>query len=234
MNRIFLNGSGTFPFYSQEELLKYINDKKKILIAINTEKILSKDTVLKSIINNNIGYPDGIGAVMALKRKGVNAAKIAGAKLWLDIIKKYHHRKSFYLIGSTQEVIVKTYEELITQFPAIKIKNYKNGYFNREDLAYIIQDIKNKAPDIIFVAMGSPKQEYIMHELIKNYPAQYVGLGGSFDLFCMKARPVPEWWIRIFKWEGLYRAFNDFTNIKRWKRQFFALKIIYWILFDKL
>ena len=82
--------------------------------------------------------------------------------------------------------------------------------------------------------MGSPKQEYIMSILLNKYPALYMGLGGSFDLYCGKAKPVPEWWNKIFKWEGLYRTLNDFYNIKRWKRQPPVLKIIYKVIFNKL
>lgn len=105
MNRTYLNGVATFSFSSKHELLEYIKDKKKILIAINAEKILSNDQKIKQIINDNIGYPDGIGAIMALKRKGITAVKIPGVQLWLDIINKYHNEKTFYLIGATKEVI---------------------------------------------------------------------------------------------------------------------------------
>lgn len=234
MNRIYLNGTGTFPFTSQKELLEYIKDKKKILIAINAEKILSQESLIKEIINDNIGYPDGIGAVMALRRKGIHTEKIPGARLWIEIIKKYWKEKSFYLIGSTQEIIEKTVESLKIQFPGIQIVNYRNGYFERKDLSKIIRDLKKKKPDVVFVAMGSPKQEYIMSILLNGYPALYMGLGGSFDLYCGKAKPVPEWWNKIFKWEGLYRAINDFYNIKRWKRQPPVLKIIYRVIFNRL
>jgi UDP-N-acetyl-D-mannosaminouronate:lipid I N-acetyl-D-mannosaminouronosyltransferase len=234
LDRIHLNGAGIFPFNSHKEVLEYIKNKKKILIAINAEKILSNDLKIKEIINDNIGYPDGIGAVIALRRKGIRAKKIAGALLWLEIVKKYYQIKKFYLIGSTQEIIEKTYENLKIQFPQIAIVNYRNGYFPIEELSKITKDLKEKKPDIVFVAMGSPKQEFIMSELIKVYPALYMGLGGSFDLYCGKAKMVPEWWNRIFKWEGLYRTFNDFYNLKRWKRQVPVLRIIYKVLFNKL
>lgn len=234
MQTTLLNGKSTFPFVSIEHLLDYISEKKKILIAINTEKILSNDSETREIINQNIGYPDGIGAIMALRRKGIQAVKIRGAELWLHIIRRFYKEKSFYLIGSVQEVIEKTVEKLSDEFPTIRIVNFHNGYFDDDGLREIISDIKVKKPDIIFVAMGSPKQERIMSKMIREYPALYMGLGGSYDLYCGKVKPVPNWWNRMFKWEGLYRAFNDFTNIKRWKRQIPAMKIIYRILFNLL
>ena len=234
MERVFINGKAVFPFKNKEELLKFITKEKKILIAMNTEKILSNNNKLQSIINDNIGYPDGIGAVMALRRKSIKAAKIPGAYLWQDIIKQFYHDKSFYLIGSTDGVINMTVRKLTSEYPKIKITGFRNGYFDNTELAVILEDIILKKPDIIFVAMGSPKQEYIMSDLLSQYPALYMGLGGSFDLYTGMTKPVPEWWNKIFKWEGLYRSLSDFNNIKRWKRQIPALKIIPKILFNKL
>ena len=47
---------------------------------MNAEKILKKDEKLRKIINSNIGYPDGVGAVMALKQKSVDSVKIPGSE----------------------------------------------------------------------------------------------------------------------------------------------------------
>ena len=65
-------------------------NKNTILVAIGTEKILNEDRYLTKIINTNIGYPDGIGCVLAIRRKGFKAVKIRGAQLWLEIIKNYY------------------------------------------------------------------------------------------------------------------------------------------------
>jgi len=234
MNNTFLNEMVTFSFSSKDELLEYIKDKKKILIAINTEKLLTQDQTFKQIVNENIGYPDGIGTIMALRRKGIKAVKIPGAQLWLDIINKFNNEKTFYLIGATQEIIELTIKKLKQQFPKMVIKGFRNGYFEDSELEAIKQMIKEEKPDIIFVAMGSPKQEYIMAELVASHPALYMGLGGSFDLYCGKVKSVPEWWKKIFKWEGLYRCFFDATNLKRWKRQIPALRILYKVWLNKI
>lgn len=234
IKKVYINDKAIFPFNNTDEILRFIENQKKILIAMNTEKILSTNEELRSIINKNIGYPDGIGAVMALRRKGIYACKIPGARLWLDIIGKFHREKCFYLIGSTDSVMECTISKLKSEFSQIKIVGFRNGYFSNNDLDEIVKDLKRTKPDIVFVAMGSPKQEYIMSHFISKYPALYMGLGGSFDLYTGATDPVPDWWKRFFKWEGLYRCFYDFKNINRWKRQLPALKIIPKIIFNKL
>ncbi len=234
MKNASLNGKRTFAFASKMELIDYVKDKKEILIAINTEKILDKNDTLTNIINRHIGYPDGMGAVMALKRKGIDAVKIRGAELWLDIVQAFYKERSIYLIGAREEIMNQTVQKLANEFPGIKIAGFHHGYFDNNGRQAIKEDIYMRKPDIVFIALGSPKQEYFMAELFAGHPALYMGLGGSYDLYCGKTKPVPAWWSRYFVWEGLYRAFDDFRNIRRWKRQIPATRILYKILFNRL
>ena len=68
----FLNGIKTYAPKSSKQLIQYIIQNKKALVAINAEKILNSNILMRDFINKNIGYPDGIGAVWALKKKGIN------------------------------------------------------------------------------------------------------------------------------------------------------------------
>ena len=95
--RVDLRGVKVFPFASFQELLSYVSGKKGILVAINAEKILHATEQTRDIINRNIGYSDGAGAVMALKKKGYEAVKLPGCELWLKIIEStYKEGKTFY------------------------------------------------------------------------------------------------------------------------------------------
>jgi len=117
----YVNNKRIFAVRSKNELIDFIADKKKILIALNAEKILLNSNEITNIINTNIGYPDGIGAVFALKRKGINSIKIAGAELWLDIIENFENKKSIYLLGSSEQVIQYTATRLMKDYPKLKI-----------------------------------------------------------------------------------------------------------------
>ena len=98
---VYLNGVRIHAFASDKELLSYVEHKKGILVAINAEKILHATEQTREIINRNIGYCDGMGAVMAMKKKGYkDVVKIPGCELWLKIIASlYQSNKSFYLVG---------------------------------------------------------------------------------------------------------------------------------------
>lgn len=217
MKKVSLNGVKVYPFTSHEELLAYVSRHKGILVAINAEKILHATDQTRSIINRNMGYCDGIGAVMALKKKGYKSViKIPGCELWLKIIAMtYQEGKSYYLVGGKQEVIEQTVLKLKKDFPGIQIVNYRNGYIKTdEERNALINDVEEKKPDVVFVAMGSPKQELLMEEMAERHEAIYQGLGGSFDVYTGNVKRAPKWWVE-HNMEWAYRLVKEPVRIKR-------------------
>lgn len=229
-NSAIINGVKTTAFNSKKEFLDFINDKKNILVAINAEKILKEDERLKNIINQNIGYPDGVGAVMALKKKGLNAIKIPGSEFWLDIINRYQNEKSFYLIGTTTEVIENTVRKLKLEYPNINILGYQNGFINEEQKKELKEKLQNLKPDVVFVAQGTPRQEFLMDELIKTHPALYMGLGGSFDIYGGDKKRAPKIFLDLHL-EWLYRLLKEPT---RFGRQLVLVKFLILLKLGKL
>ena len=211
-----VNGVKVYAPKSREALIEYSIKHQKILVAINAEKILHATDESRHIINRNLGYPDGIGAAWALKKKGIKeVVKIPGCELWLNIIKKHYMAKSFYLVGGKQAVIENTVIKLKAQFEGIHICNFRNGYIKTEteELA-LIEDIKKHKPDIVYVAMGSPKQEKLMERIQKSHDAVYQGLGGSFDVYIGAVKRAPEWWVKN-NMEWTYRLLSQPSRIKR-------------------
>jgi UDP-N-acetyl-D-mannosaminouronate:lipid I N-acetyl-D-mannosaminouronosyltransferase len=216
MKSRLLNGIITYTPTSRAELMKYAIDNKKILVAVNAEKILYATDESRFFINRNLGYPDGIGAVWAIQKKGIKGViKIPGCELWLDVVKYYHQSKSFYLVGGKQAVIEATVTQLKFEFKGINICNFRNGYIKTEteELA-LIEDIRRYNPDVVFVAMGSPKQENLMERIQESHQAVYQGLGGSFDIYTGAVKRAPKWWVDNHL-EWAYRLLSQPSRIKR-------------------
>jgi len=217
-------------FTSKSIFLDEIKDSKKILIAMNAEKIMKNDEKLKKIINNNIGYTDGFGAVLALKAKGIKTIKLPGSELWLDIIQRFKGNKTFYFMGSTDKVIENTVRQLKDKYPQIKIIGYRDGFLKGNDKEKLIEELKYLKPDIIFVAQGSPRQELLMNELINQHPALYMGLGGSFDIYGGEKKRAPKLFLKL-ELEWLYRLIKEPTRVGR---QFALIKFLIFIGKDYL
>jgi UDP-N-acetyl-D-mannosaminouronate:lipid I N-acetyl-D-mannosaminouronosyltransferase len=223
-----INGVKVYAPSCRTELIDYAFTNKCIIVAVNAEKLIHASNQLRHIINRNVSYPDGVGAVLALKKKGIqNVIKIPGCELWLDLIREHYSDKSFYLVGGKSEVIEDTVMQLRNEFSGIQILNYRNGYFkDKLEKQTLIFDIVDKKPDVVFVAMGSPKQELLMEEMSQNHKAVYQGLGGSFDVYTGRVHRAPTWWIEHHM-EWLYRLLKEPVRIKRQK----YLVVYLWHLF---
>jgi UDP-N-acetyl-D-mannosaminouronate:lipid I N-acetyl-D-mannosaminouronosyltransferase len=218
-NRISLKGVLVYPFKSVDELIEKELEEKKVLVAINAEKVVLSTNQTRGIISRNIGYCDGEGPIKVIKKKGYkDVIRIAGCDLWLQIIDKLSPQgKSFYFIGSKQEVIEETIEKLKKQFPNLNIAGFRNGFIkdNNERNA-LIHEIATKKPDVVFVAMGSPKQEILMEDMHALHPAVYQGLGGSFDVYTGHVKRAPKW-LQSIKMEWAYRFYAKPSRIGRLK-----------------
>ena len=232
MDKVSLKGVEIDPFKSEAELLSFVDNQKGILVAINAEKILHASQEMRAIINRNIGYCDGAGAQLALKQKGFKeACKVPGCELWLKIIERFHKEKTFYLVGGKPQVIEETVAKLKSQFEGINIVGYRDGYLKKDkDRENLINDIVEKKPDVVFIAMGSPKQELLMEEISKRHKAIFQGLGGSFDVYTGHVQRAPKWWVD-HNMEFAYRLLRE---PKRIKRQIHLVKYAYWLMAKKI
>lgn len=229
--RVDLRGILVYPFADADALIDYADSRKGILVAVNAEKVANAGAEMKGIINSNIGYCDGVGAVMAARQKDAEPRKIAGCELWLKIIARFYDKnRSFYIIGATPQVNADTIARLRKDFPGINIVGYRDGYIrSAEERAALIDDVAAKAPDFVFVAMGSPTQEKLMGEMLLRHKAVYQGLGGSFDVYTGNVPRAPKWWLD----HNLEFAYRLIRQPKRIKRNLVYFKYAWWLLWHR-
>lgn len=66
---------------------------------------------------------------------------------------------SFYLYGATEEVNPKTYQYLRRTYPRLRILGRAHGYHEGRALEARIDDINRAAPDILWIALGVPREQ---------------------------------------------------------------------------
>ncbi|MDE5656430.1 MAG: WecB/TagA/CpsF family glycosyltransferase [Muribaculaceae bacterium] len=231
MEKIKLRNVEVYPFGSADDLIDYADEHKGILVAVNAEKILNANEVTLPIINGNIAYCDGSGAVLAAHQKGApQAVKIAGCELWLKIVERFAGKRSFYIIGGKKAVNDATVERLRHDFPGIDIVGHRDGYLRTPDeRRALIDDVAARRPDVVFVAMGSPAQEILMSEMLARHKAIYQGLGGSFDVYTGTVKRAPKWWID----HNAEFAYRLIRQPKRITRNAKFVKYAWWLLWKK-
>lgn len=202
------------------------NNKKSFIVAINPEKILKarKDKNLKELLNKaTYQIPDGIGVVYASKlTKGNIKSRVTGIDC-MEMLCELSNEKGYriFMYGAKEEVVVKAKEELEKKYPKINIVGYMNGY--EKDNDKILKAINKSKAEIIFVAMGSPRQElWITNNMDKLCVNVYQGVGGSFDVLSGNIKRAPKW-MQDCGLEWLYRL------LKEPKRIFRQIKLIKFI-----
>lgn len=186
-------------------------------VAINAEKILffrSRADVRKVIENAALPYPDGIGAVLGLKwLHGVRSRKINMPIACLDGAHQMGWR--LFIMGAAEDVSALAVAEIERRYPGIAIVGRMNGYEPKE--AYF-EAIAAARPDLVMVALGSPRQELFAAELVARVPGIFVvGCGGALDILAGRLKRAPEFLIHSgFEW--LYRLM---LQPHRWRRQRF-------------
>ena len=188
-------------------------------VAMNAEKVVtcqSDDKLLRFCRNANVKFADGIAVVIALKyRYGINNVRVPGCELWLDLISKLSPRDSIYLLGSSEDTIDKVKSKIESNFN-IKILRAISGYGYDED--EVIKEIAQKKPTVVFVALGTPSQEFFISKCIEsNIPSIFLGLGGSFDVYSGSTRRAPRFFANNGM-EWLYRLIRKPSRIFRQKK----------------
>jgi N-acetylglucosaminyldiphosphoundecaprenol N-acetyl-beta-D-mannosaminyltransferase len=125
---------------------------------------------------------------------------------------------SIYFLGATPQVQQTLLYRVGREFPKLKIAGSHHGYFLDDKNEFVLQDILNKKPDVLLVALGSPAQEYWIRESIDsgklNVPVS-LGVGGSFDVIAGLKKDAPQW-IRNSGLEWLFRFVQQPKRL--WKR----------------
>jgi len=150
----------------------------------------------------------------------------------LDVIYKIcdyaqHGNLGIYLLGGEKQIIERVSTKLKEKFPELNIVGVQDG-FSLSDIQ-IINEIKRKTPDIIFIALPSPKKELLGYQILHEVTSvKYIaGVGGAFDIIAERFKRAPKFiqWIAM---EWLWRSMNNKQLFVRYIRDFiYLLRIVF-------
>ena len=157
--------------------------------------------------------------------------RLPGIEMMESILKYCNNaKKSIYLLGSNSENVEKAAKNIQKIYPNIVISGYHDGYFDDTEELRIVDKINEVKPDILFVAMGAPKQEKWMykHRKILNVKVS-MGVGGALDVWAGAVKRAP----KLFRKIGLEWLYRIITNPKRIKRSFMLPQFLFKVLLSR-
>jgi N-acetylglucosaminyldiphosphoundecaprenol N-acetyl-beta-D-mannosaminyltransferase len=124
-----------------------------------------------------------------------------------------------YLVGGNPGTAEQSVELLRQRHPAIRIAGHlcpEMGFeADPERLAAVITAIASARPDIVFVALGSPKQERLIAQLRRLLPATwFIGVGAAFSFLTGDIARAPAW-MRRSGLEWLHRLLQEPGRLAR-------------------
>ena len=220
----------------EEAILKR---QKKYICVCPVSTIMEckrNEKVLMSVNSADLATPDGMAVVWIGRMLGYkNIRRVYGPELMQNVCAisaKSGYKNYFY--GSTQDVLGKLKQRLIKKYPDLIISGMLSPPFcqlTEEEDDKIVEEINNNAPDIIWVGLGSPKQDLWMYEHRDRINAPVmIGVGAAFDFLAGTKLQAPRW-LRDNGFEWLFRLVTEPKRL--WRRYLVDYPLfIYYILVD--
>ncbi|MCQ2559449.1 MAG: WecB/TagA/CpsF family glycosyltransferase [Clostridia bacterium] len=174
---------------------------------------------------------DGVGIVWACKVKGEPVPeRVTGIDLMLELLSRAAQKdwKVFFL-GSAPGVAGEAAKRAELQYPGLKMVGTEHGYFKPEEEAALVQRIKAAQPDLLFVALGAPRQEFWIQQYqeLLQIPLA-MGVGGSLDVLSGRISRIPRWMQKLnLEWLG-----RIVRQPSRLKRNLVLVKFV-WLVWKK-
>lgn len=171
--------------------------------------------------------PDGVGVLLGAKLlKTPLKEKVTGVDFAAGLLPILETEgKKLYLLGSKPGVAELAAKNMLARCPKLQICGMADGYF--KDEGPVVEKINAAAPDVLFVCLGSPKQERFMKAHQQELDVKLmIGLGGSLDAFAGTVKRAPAWVSRIGM-EWFYRLCKE---PKRFKRMLRLPKFVFAVL----
>jgi N-acetylglucosaminyldiphosphoundecaprenol N-acetyl-beta-D-mannosaminyltransferase len=154
---------------------------------------------------------DGMPLVWASRLQGTPLPqRVAGSDLISSLsAAAAEHGKSIFLLGGEPGTADAAAAVLCGRHPQLKIagKLCPPPGFEKDEAAVqeIVSQLHAAGPDIVFVALGSPKQERLIDRIRRGLPGTWwLGVGVSFSFLCGDVRRAPPW-MRTWGLEWIHR-----------------------------
>ncbi|MFZ4856708.1 MAG: WecB/TagA/CpsF family glycosyltransferase [Desulfuromonadaceae bacterium] len=198
-------------------------DRPHSVFAVNPEKNFSvpRDPNLHKVFRDaDLLIPDGIGVVMAARiLYRVSLSRVPGVEM-MDEICGLSANKGYrvFIYGAKEEVSAKSVEVLQKRYPSLEIVGRANGFVPAEEMPKLIEQINASGAQVLFLALGSPRQE----KWFATYASQLLtvrvcqGIGGTLDTIAGTVKRAPEFWCNM-NMEWFYRLMSEPKRIARQK-----------------
>ena len=116
------------------------------------------------------------------------------------------------------------------KYPGLKVIGFRNGYWEPEEEARVVEQIKAARVDLLFVAISSPKKEQFLGRYQAEMKVPFaMGVGGTFDVAVGRVKRAPLWMQK----SGLEWFYRFLQEPRRMFKRYFVDDMAFLSLFAK-
>ena len=204
-----------------EAILRYAREGDVAqVVTLGTEMVVyaQHDDAFRAVVNASaLSLCDTVGVLAVARRRG---AALRERVTGVDLMEKLCQRAAkeglpVYLFGGAEGVAADAAAILECSFPGLIVAGTRNGFFTSEEEPAIVEGIRSSGARIIFVGLGSPRQEmWLARNLRATGCGAGIGIGGSFDVISGRVKRAPMIW-RELHLEWLYRLIREPRRVRR-------------------
>jgi N-acetylglucosaminyldiphosphoundecaprenol N-acetyl-beta-D-mannosaminyltransferase len=205
-------------------------------VVVNVDKLVkaSRDPELRRIINDcALVNVDGMPVVWASRLLGRPLKeRVAGCDLFEALMRRAGEKGwRVFLLGAKEEVVSKVASTYRHKYPDLVLAGYRNGYWKGEaEEADVVEQIRAARPDLLFVAISSPKKEQFLGRWQAEMKVPFaMGVGGTFDVAIGHVKRAPLWMQK----SGLEWFYRFLQEPRRMFRRYFIEDMAFLWLFLK-
>ena len=153
--------------------------------------------------------------------------RVTGADLVPALCRRFAEEGlSVYVLGGDKDAIDEAFAKL--NIPNLKVVGVDPAFVKLDqDQPEIVERINAAKPDLLFVALGNPKQELWMgRNAAKLNIGAMIGIGGTFNFIVGRVKRAPRW-VQKCGAEWIYRICQEPGRL--WKRYAFGLAKFSWL-----
>jgi N-acetylglucosaminyldiphosphoundecaprenol N-acetyl-beta-D-mannosaminyltransferase len=206
-------------------------------VVVNVDKIVklqADEQLRKAILSCDLINADGQPIVWAsiILQQPIKE-RVTGVDLFASLVERCAQRGYRpYFLGARQEVVARVVDILKGRHPSLQIAGWRNGYWKPDEERDVVEGIRRTTPEVLFVAMSSPKKELFLSAWKQQLSIPFVmGVGGTFDVVAGQVKRAPRW-MQKSGMEWLFRLAQEPRRM--WRRYlvedmaFFRLVWIEW------
>lgn len=194
----------------------------RIAVSFNPELAVGaqRDPIAaEAVLEADLRYPDGVGAVWAAKQQGVaEVERVPGIELAEHVLARVAQENiPVYFLGAEPGVAEEAAARCKATHPGLRVAGIHHGYFGAQEEEAVVDEIRASKARILLVAMGAPRQESFLLKYRHQLGVRVgLGIGGSFDVWSGRVRRAPQW-TRRYGVEWLWRLASKPSRIGRQK-----------------